>query len=261
MRRIGNLNRGMIAWLAGVAIAVAGCAVPLDDVPGDDPGDEGAVNERGRGEPGGDEPATATTEQALVFNTACTPFQNHGGSFIETSFTSTLGCACQPGFSKDSFSVSHTGAGNCSPLGWASSDPHDCSVSVLITNSAFFLTGTCNAAIGERSDVCSHSVCSTGGSLFGACSPVATQICAADSFCCNNSWDSICVNEVRTIANSLACPGSCPHSACTTGGPLNTTCSTDVALVCGRDPFCCATQWDAICVGEVASVAGKNCGT
>jgi hypothetical protein len=32
-----------------------------------------------------------------------------------------------------------------------------------------------------------------------------TQICLADPFCCNNSWDSLCVGEVASV-----CAQTCP---------------------------------------------------
>src|SRR5262245_61369906 len=31
-------------------------------------------------------------------------------------------------------------------------------------------------------------------------------------------------------------------------------------LICGTDPFCCATFWDSLCVGEVTSLCGLTCG-
>ena len=52
---------------------------------------------------------------------------------------------------------------------------------------------------------CIHGICTTGGALTSGCDPCATQICAADSFCCTNSWDSICVGEVSSV-----CHQSCP---------------------------------------------------
>jgi hypothetical protein len=49
---------------------------------------------------------------------------------------------------------------------------------------------------------CAHSLCTTGVKLTAGCDPngVVTTICNADSFCCNSSWDSYCVNEVASIA-------------------------------------------------------------
>ena len=32
-----------------------------------------------------------------------------------------------------------------------------------------------------------------------------------------------------------------------------------VATICGVDPYCCDTSWDATCVNEVATVCGNNC--
>jgi len=46
---------------------------------------------------------------------------------------------------------------------------------------------------------CAHSICTTGGKLASGCDPCVTSICAADSFCCVTSWDSICVGEVSSI--------------------------------------------------------------
>lgn len=31
------------------------------------------------------------------------------------------------------------------------------------------------------------------------------------------------------------------------------------AAVCGADPFCCSTYWDGLCVGQVTTVAGRDC--
>jgi hypothetical protein len=53
--------------------------------------------------------------------------------------------------------------------------------------------------------LCSHEICSTGGALVSGCQQCVTQICAADSFCCSTSWDSICVGEVASIC-SISCP-------------------------------------------------------
>jgi len=48
---------------------------------------------------------------------------------------------------------------------------------------------------------CSHALCSTGGKLVSSCDPCAAKICAVDSFCCANSWDSTCVGEVKSVCN------------------------------------------------------------
>ncbi len=52
---------------------------------------------------------------------------------------------------------------------------------------------------------CSHSTCSTGTIMPPTCDPCIVQVCAADSFCCNTSWDAKCVDEVSSVCN-LQCP-------------------------------------------------------
>ncbi len=52
---------------------------------------------------------------------------------------------------------------------------------------------------------CSHNVCSTGSALTAGCHSCVDTICGVDSFCCNNSWDSICVGEVASECG-LGCP-------------------------------------------------------
>jgi len=52
---------------------------------------------------------------------------------------------------------------------------------------------------------CAHSVCTAGTALTKSCSTCATGVCNADSYCCNNKWDSICVSEAKQL-----CGNSCP---------------------------------------------------
>jgi hypothetical protein len=60
-----------------------------------------------------------------------------------------------------------------------------------------------NKAYGNN--LCSHEICQTGGTLTSGCQSCVTSICASDSFCCNTSWDSICVGEVNSICG-INCP-------------------------------------------------------
>jgi hypothetical protein len=54
---------------------------------------------------------------------------------------------------------------------------------------------------------CAHEVCQIGAPLIaGSCTDsCVAAICAADSFCCNNSWDSICKGEVHTVCGRPGC--------------------------------------------------------
>ncbi|HEY2744602.1 MAG TPA: metallophosphoesterase [Polyangia bacterium] len=56
-------------------------------------------------------------------------------------------------------------------------------------------------------DSCVHSVCTSGVALNSTCSSCATQVCASDSYCCSQSWNSRCVSEATTICGSSACSG------------------------------------------------------
>jgi hypothetical protein len=53
-------------------------------------------------------------------------------------------------------------------------------------------------------------------------------------------------------------PGNCSHDICKTGGKLVKGCDPCVTKICGSDPYCCNTQWDNICVGEVQSICGQS---
>jgi hypothetical protein len=109
---------------------------------------------------------------------------------------------------------------------------------------------------------CSHSECVQGAALINGCSSCVSEICAVDAFCCNNSWDAACVNEVATICASWQC-SSCSHSPCVTGVALVNGCDNGVggcvSAICAADPFCCNNSWDGQCVGEVASICGITC--
>lgn len=52
---------------------------------------------------------------------------------------------------------------------------------------------------------------------------------------------------------------ACAHPICAVGGPLTATCDACATVLCAADPYCCSTEWDATCVGEVASFCQKSC--
>ena len=60
-------------------------------------------------------------------------------------------------------------------------------------------SGTCTGG-----GSCAHPECNTGTKLKSGCDTCVTKICAQDSYCCNNKWDSICVGEVGSICG-VAC--------------------------------------------------------
>jgi hypothetical protein len=108
---------------------------------------------------------------------------------------------------------------------------------------------------------CSHDTCSTGAKLVSGCDPCATSICAQDGYCCSTQWDAQCVSEVASICGK-SCGGggdTCSHPICSSGAKLTSGCDSCATSICAKDPYCCSTAWDSICVGEVGSVCGQGC--
>ncbi|MEO7330328.1 MAG: S1 family peptidase [Minicystis sp.] len=123
---------------------------------------------------------------------------------------------------------------------------------------------------GGGASACVHSSCATGAKLTASCDPCVQKICAADSFCCSNTWDGQCVSEVQSLCAQNTCSGggspgggggvsSCAHAACAAGGKLSASCDPCVQKICAADSFCCNNSWDGQCVGEVQSVCAKSC--
>ena len=107
--------------------------------------------------------------------------------------------------------------------------------------------------------VCAHSECKPGASLEAECSDCAATVCAQDSFCCDNAWDALCVNQAQDVCGDVCAadptdptppPATCAHNECKTGKALDATCSDCADLVCSEDSFCCSTAWDGFCVQE-----------
>ena len=104
------------------------------------------------------------------------------------------------------------------------------------------------------------------------CVLCAKAICAQDSYCCNNKWDSVCVGEVKSIcgatcggggssssSSSGGGGGSCAHPICAQGVKLTPSCDPCATAICAQDSYCCNTKWDNVCVSEVSSICGKSC--
>jgi hypothetical protein len=51
-------------------------------------------------------------------------------------------------------------------------------------------------------NACAHEICEEGVKLDPTCADTCVpQICEADAFCCNNSWDNLCVDQVKSVCN------------------------------------------------------------
>ncbi|HZF54064.1 MAG TPA: hypothetical protein VE093_35710 [Polyangiaceae bacterium] len=61
---------------------------------------------------------------------------------------------------------------------------------------------------------CAHDECSAGGKLDPMCSQCATDVCAADAYCCSTAWDATCVSEVAKHCPMKMCgPQACQSPA------------------------------------------------
>src|ERR1039457_2357956 len=81
-----------------------------------------------------------------------------------------------------------TDAKNCGKCGNACASGETCSA------------GKCCTSPGQGT--CVHSLCdgTTSNALKKGCDAVGcvTKVCTADSYCCTNIWDTLCVGEVAT---------------------------------------------------------------
>jgi Notch-like protein len=119
----------------------------------------------------------------------------------------------------------------------------------------------CNGAV-DNGNPGGGGACNTGQP--GICA-AGTQQCsggglscqqnqgAAGSDTCGNGLDDNCNGSVDEGCNN------CSHDYCVTGIALVNGCDPCVTQICAVDAFCCSSQWDGICVGEVGSVCGIVC--
>ena len=117
---------------------------------------------------------------------------------------------------------------------------------VSAATTACGLPGTASCFVAHPTPHCNDAEC-------------CSTVCAADPFCCNTSWDQICVNRAwETCAN---CGGDntapCDQSHTGTGCASGACCQ----LICTQDPFCCETAWDSLCASRARSLCrtGANC--
>ena len=75
-------------------------------------------------------------------------------------------------------------------------------------------------------------------------------VCAADSFCCDTSWDSICAGEAADLCQGCGHPDSGDCCIANDTPYCNNRACCDA--VCAIDPFCCDVEWDGICADEAA---------
>jgi hypothetical protein len=133
-------------------------------------------------------------------------------------------------------------------------------------------TGPGSSSSSGGGGTCDHDACEVGGPLDGTCDACAADVCAADPYCCDTEWDSMCVSEADTYCGGLCGGGSGPtttssssggggmcHDECVSGEPLDPSCNECVAYICDQDPYCCDTEWDSTCISQVDQYCDPGC--
>lgn len=196
------------------------------------------------------------------------------------------------------------GSGQCQEAwledGSACSDEDPCTVPDLCaagecTAGSFVCGAVCGNAECEQSDGENCITCVDDCGLCPAapcCEPhefpgcdnkeVEVCVCEQDPYCCEISWDQVCVNEVdesqcgyciEPICGDGACSpfedcklcpkdcGQCPPGPCCQAKASPGCPDADVEeCVCAIDPYCCDVVWDTICADEVEEYQCGWCG-
>jgi hypothetical protein len=86
------------------------------------------------------------------------------------------------------------------------------------------------------------------------------NVCDEDPFCCQFTWDLICVEEAELYCSRI--PAGCGHPEagdCFKGH--ETPFCTDLSCcetVCAQDFFCCDVQWDELCAEQAFDVCRQT---
>ena len=171
------------------------------------------------------------------------------GSWTSGCSAGSSGSTCCESQAYPSPGCSDTGVEACV----CNADPYCCSTSwdSICANEVESLG--CGSCPQTRPNAC----CETSSGPGCSNPDLQAQVCAADPYCCNVRWDSICVSEVESLGLGLC------DSTCCEPQPFASPGCDDAgvqACVCAADPYCCGTSWDSICANEVESLGCSLCG-
>jgi hypothetical protein len=122
------------------------------------------------------------------------------------------------------------------------------------------LVGTNNAPLNPRlGPLESVPMVSWSGTMpmFNGLMPGSPAIIANGGAC--QAQDQRGASRRPTSCDLGAYNTGCGHDPCRTGSTLGPSCGACVELICNLDNFCCTSEWDGICVGEVNSMCGLSC--
>ena len=174
-------------------------------------------------------------------------------------------------------------SGSCfiSKVGRGCDDP-DCCAQVCDADPYCCLTNwdtSCANLAASIPSVCSAPSCGDFDS--GACceingnpacndSTCCQAVCNEDPFCCDGSWDELCVFLARTnsacsgisgcaTGASNVCGDPCTGSCCTANGSPGCDSEDCCDLICTTlDSFCCDNEWDVYCAEQARITCNYN---
>ncbi|NNC01667.1 hypothetical protein HJC10_02200 [Corallococcus exiguus] len=124
----------------------------------------------------------------------------------------------------------------------------------LANGKVLFLGGTTYNAQGNMQALASIEVFDSSATCTPTTCAAQGKTCGAISDGCGGTLTcGTCSAGQACSASNVCVAASCTHNVCTTGSSLNKDCNSCTFSVCNRDPYCCTTAWDSICVSEANS--------
>ena len=191
-----------------------------------------------------------------VLASACVPEfatengNGSGGSSSTTEVTNSVGSGTHSTSTSDTTTETHT------TTTWtATTTSSSTSSSSSSTSSSSTSTST------TTPNTCAHNECTQGDELYSSCSSCVTLVCEGDPYCCETSWDYLCVGAAEDLcAMDCGLSNACAHDICQAGAALDIFCSDCATTICGQfDPACCTTEWTSNCASFAAMVCSAEC--
>src|SRR5262249_4844663 len=83
--------------------------------------------------------------------------------------------------------------------------------------------------------MCPHNECVQGAKLSPSCDPCVGKICMMDAFCCNTTWDNLCVTHVGPTCGETC--GMCKPDGAGCTAPTDCCSLVCNGGICGQ-PMC-----------------------
>jgi hypothetical protein len=192
---------------------------------------------------------TATARRALPWMIALTP----------------IACAMGGEINGEDGNAIEEGEGTTGEL-----DPTTGAGTTVTTGTTVTSVGATTGAGGAPPD---EGVCCIPGTTPGCADPQTEQcVCSQDDYCCVTAWDEQCVAEVDEFGCGVCGTGGLGggDAGVGGGGQVGDACCVPQggpgcpdpaveACVCAIDDYCCITDWDDQCAGEVVEFGCGSC--